>query len=120
MTFSKTDKLYEDFLSPASTNFDENAIKNAVKNILLTNIGSMPGRPTFGSRLMEIPFSQNDDTTQLILKRLIIECLARWEHRILIKNITFPETFYNNLVVKIDFVFRDASINGSVSVSLLE
>ena len=94
--------------------------KNSIRNILLTNIGSMPGRPTFGSRLLEIPFSQNDSSTQLALKRLIAECLSKWEKRIVLTNVSFPDTSYNNLVVKIDFYFKDASLNSTVSVSLLE
>lgn len=119
-TFSSSDKLYEDFLTPKSTIFDENAIKNSIRNILRTNIGDMPGRPTFGSRLLEIPFSQNDSTTKLALQRLIAECLSKWEKRIVLTNITFPDTAYNNLIVKIDFYFIDASLNSTVSVSLLE
>ncbi len=119
-TFSSSDKLYEDFITPKSTNFDEQSIKNSIRNILLTNIGSMPGRPTFGSRLLEIPFSQNDSSTQLALKRLIAECLSKWEKRIILTNVSFPDTSYNNLVVKIDFYFIDASLNSTVSVSLLE
>lgn len=119
-TFSSDDKLYEDFLTPKSTVFDEQAIKNSIRNILLTNIGSMPGRPTFGSRLLEIPFSQNDSSTRLMIQRLVLECLSKWEKRIIITNVSFPDTSYNNLIVKIDFYFKDASINSTVSISLLE
>jgi hypothetical protein len=120
MTFSSSDKLYEDFLTPKTTVFDERAIGNAVRNILQTAIGGIPGRPSFGSRINELAFTQNDSTTRLALKRLITEALSKWEKRIVLTNITFPETSYNNLVVKIDYYFTDASINSSVSVSLLE
>ena len=72
-TFSSFDKLYEDFVKPNSTVFDENAIKNSITNILLTHRGKMPGRPTFGSRIMQIPFSQNDEITKVLLKRIIEE-----------------------------------------------
>ncbi len=120
MTFSDSEKLYEDFITPKTTVFDERAIGNAVRNILQTPVGGIPGRPTFGSRINELTFNQNDNTTRLALKRLISEALSRWEKRIVLTNITFPETSFNNLVVKIDFRFVDASINSSVSVSLLE
>lgn len=120
MTFSSDDKLYEDFIAPDITNFDENAIKNAIRNILLTYQGSMPGRPTFGSRILEIPFNMNDTTTQILVKRLVYEALKKWEKRIVLTNISFPVVSQNNLVVKIDYYFKDASLRASVSVSLLE
>ena len=65
MTFSNNTKLYEDFVTANTTNFDENAIKNAVRNILLTNKGSMLGRPDFGSRLLSVPFNMNDELTNI-------------------------------------------------------
>ena len=58
--------------------FDEKAIHNSIKNILLTRIGSMPGKPTFGSRIMEIPFNQNDEVTHALLKQIIEEALKQW------------------------------------------
>ena len=63
-TFSSATSLYEDFVNPEETVFDENAISNALHNILNTRIGSMPGRPTFGSRIYEVPFEPNDDSTK--------------------------------------------------------
>lgn len=120
MTFSSKTNLYEDFIASDKTNFDENAIKNAVRNILLTHKGSMPGRPTFGSRILEVPFNLNDYATQILIKRLVYEALKKWEKRIILTNISFPVNSYNDLVVKIDYYFRDASLKASVSVSLLE
>lgn len=120
MTFSSNSNLYEDFISPDKTNFDEYAIRNAIKNILLTSKGSMPGRPSFGSRILEIPFNQNDYTSRILIKRLVFEALEKWEKRIILTDISFPIATMNNLVVKIDYYFRDASLKASVSVSLLE
>lgn len=120
MTFSSNYNLYEDFISADKTNFDENAIRNAIRNILLTQKGSMPGRPTFGSRILEIPFNMNDYSTKVLIRRLVYEALKKWEKRIVFTGISFPETSYNKLVVKIDYYFRDASLKASVSVSLLE
>lgn len=120
MTFSSETSLYEDFVTSDSTNFDENAIKNAIRNILLTEKGSMVGRPSFGSRLYKIPFNLNDCNTQLLAKRLVFEALQKWENRIVLTNIEFPVMSQNNLVVKIDYYFKDATLKSSVSVSLLE
>ena len=50
--------LYSDFKSVGYFDEDVKAINNAIKNILLTNIGSLPGQPEFGSRLNELIFEQ--------------------------------------------------------------
>ena len=119
-TFSNLDALYEDFLEPNSTEFDEKAIGHAIKNILKTHLGTMPGRPDFGSRILEIPFSQNDTITQLILKEVVEEALKRWESRVIFRDVKILSNELNNLVAKIEYYYRDTGINGSLSISLLE
>lgn len=119
MTFSDDTKLYEDFISPNTTVFDENAIRNAVRNILLTRLGTMPGIPSFGSRLHEIPFSINDPSTRILIKRLITESLSKWEKRIVINNVDITSDSYNSVIAKIDYYFKDASLRSSVSVKLI-
>lgn len=119
MTFSSSSALYEDFVTPDITTYDERAISNALTNILNTRIGSMPGRPTFGSRIHEIPFEPNDDATRLFLIRVIEEAIKKWEKRIIIKNIDVVVSKENTLVALIDYYFRDASLNGRARVTLL-
>ena len=101
-TFSSATSLYEDFANPEETVFDENAISNALHNILNTRIGSMPGRPTFGSRIYEVPFEPNDDSTKIV-----------------IKNISIVTSKENTLAALIDYYFKDASINARAKVTLL-
>lgn len=119
MTFSNSDALYEDFVTPDTTNFDERAISNALSNILNTRIGSMPGRPTFGSRVHEVPFEPNDDATKLFLIRVIEEAIGKWEKRIIIKNIDVVMSKENTLVALIDYYFRDAALNSRARITLL-
>ena len=119
MTFSNDYKLYEDFVSPNTTVFDESAIRNAVRNILLTRLGTLPGIPNFGSRLYEVPFSINDSSTHILIKRLITESLSKWEKRIVINNVEIVLDSYNSVIVKIDYYFKDASLKSSVSVKLI-
>lgn len=119
-TFSSFDKLYEDFMKPDTTVFDESAIKNSITNILLTHKGKMPGRPTFGSRIMQIPFSPNDDITHTLLKRIVKEALVAWETRIEFDDVDIIESKENKLVANIKYRFKDTGMNGSVSITLLE
>lgn len=118
-TFSSQNAIYEDFVSVDKTVYNETAIKNSITNILLTRIGSMPGRPTFGSRVHEIPFSPNDVVTKTILKKVISEALARWEHRIIFNDVVIESNEANNLKAQVQFKYKDTGLLGAVSVQLL-
>jgi phage baseplate assembly protein W len=115
--------LYTDYIDVESTNTDAAAINNAIKNILFTPKGSLPGKPTFGSKLNEILFSPIDYTTKDLMKRYIFEALRDWEDRIIVDNVTIndvPE--YNRLIATIDYRYRDKGldINEQLSVSLIQ
>lgn len=118
-TFSSSNALYEDFVTPSTTVYDESAIANSLHNILNTKIGSMPGRPTFGSRIYEIPFEPNDDSTKLFLATVIKEAIVKWEKRIILTNISIINSKENTLEALIEYYFKDASINGRAKISLL-
>ena len=120
MTFSSYYNLYEDFLKANTTVFDEKAIHNSIKNILLTRIGSMPGKPTFGSRIMEIPFNQNDEVTHTLLKQIIEEALKQWEHRVTFKEVEIVVNEVNSLTAKIYYKYKDSGLQGSVELDLIK
>lgn len=118
-TFSSDRALYEDFVKCDSTVYDEEAVRNSIRNILLTPVGTMPGLPEFGSRLMEIPFSQNDMTTQIIMSRIVYEALSRWEKRIVFTGVTC-ETKGNKLEVIINYYYVNSTMKSKLSLGFLE
>jgi len=114
--------LYTDFRSPNHVVTDASAINDAIKNILLTRIGSVPGKPTFGSSINEVLFSQLDHITEDILITKVQDALAKWEPRILLDGVTVkavPE--FNKLVLTINYQYTDKglNINESMSVALM-
>lgn len=119
MTFSSDERLYEDFNTPEKTVFDEEAIKNSIRNILLTPIGTMPGKPDFGSRLLEVPFNQNDDSTRILVTRVVYEALVRWERRVNFLGLKINQK-ENTIDIKIIFRFVDSSLTGSINIDLLQ
>jgi phage baseplate assembly protein W len=115
--------LYTDYVEVNSTNTDAAAINNAIKNILFTPIGSLPGKPTFGSDLYRVIFSPLDSVTENIMKRYIREALRIWEKRILVTDVTVelvPE--YNKLIATITYEYRDKGldVNEQLSINLLQ
>lgn len=115
--------LYKDLQTPIHAKYDVNAINNAIKNILMTPLGSLEGMPEFGSRLYEIIFSQIDHITINLIKRLIAEAIYAWEDRIELISVdvnSVPE--YNRLVASMTYRFKDDILNkyNTFSLNLLE
>jgi len=112
--------LYTDFINITNTVTDAAAINNAIKNILLTKIGNMPGKPTFGCDLDSKLFSQLDKVSIDIIKKRVYMALAKWEPRITVSDVSIKSiTEYNKLVVTIFYQYNDngLNINQQISVS---
>lgn len=107
--------MYKDLKSNQPSSFSEvrvvseiDAIKNSIKNILMTQIGSVPGRPNFGSNLHLIVFEQMDALTEKIAERYTKEALAKFEDRINILDVSVSKNeAFNRLTIDIRFSFRD-------------
>lgn len=107
--------IYKDLKSNQPSSFSEvrvvseiDAIKNSIKNILMTQIGSVPGRPNFGSNLHLIVFEQMDALTEKIAERYTKEALAKFEDRINIIDVSVSKNeAFNRLTIDIRFSFRD-------------
>lgn len=115
--------LYTDYTGIETTNTDASAINNAIRNILMTPRGSLPGKPTFGSDLYKVLFSQIDDVTKQIMKRYITEALGYWETRIVIDNVEIQEVpEYNKIITTINYTYRDKGldVNEQISLSLVQ
>ena len=68
-------------------NFDNNAIRNSLANILSTRRGSRRMLPTFGANLDEMLFEQMDNTTARRIGDIILNGIEAWENRIVVENV---------------------------------
>jgi phage baseplate assembly protein W len=88
---------------------DSIAVKNSIKNILSTRIGSVPGHPEFGCGLTKYLFEPLDPFTSQMMKEEISYALERWETRIIIKEIQVTEDYdYNRLDVSLTYFIKSA------------
>lgn len=111
--------LYTDYRKVETVVTDAAAINNAIRNILFTAKGSLPGKPTFGSRINELIFSQLDAITKDLLKRYIREALVKFERRIVVTSVVVSEApEYNRIIASINYMYRDRglAINEQISV----
>jgi len=96
-TFSKNS-----FTSDLSVVEDGTAIKQSIKNILLTFSGEKSFRPNFGGQLQKILFESSNIADSTILLDLI-ENLNSYEPRIKVKTIVPSYSGSGELRLKIDY-----------------
>tara|TARA_B100002019_G_scaffold288867_1_gene303320 strand:- start:2577 stop:2996 length:420 start_codon:yes stop_codon:yes gene_type:complete len=70
------------FTDDTSTVKNDNAIKQAIKNLILTTPGEKPFQPTVGSKVMDMLFEPLDPFTADAVKDEIINTVNQYEPRV--------------------------------------
>lgn len=95
---------------------DIEAVKAAVKNLVLTSFGERPFQPNLGSAIKSLLFEPADRISIAILRKSIVDVLRKNEPRIDSITIEVKDESENNRYV-IDLGFRVISLNQEVDVS---
>jgi uncharacterized protein len=85
---------------------DEASINNSLKNLFATPLGSVAGKPKFGTRIHSVLFSLITFSTEGTLREIIKEEIAKFEPRIELLEIgiqNVPEYNLINLVITYQF-----------------
>lgn len=83
---------------------DAGAVKQAVKNLLLTNHGEKPFEPFYGANLQGLLFDLTDEDLAIDLDTAIRQAIAIYEPRARVLNVFVnlqPE--YNNVAITVEF-----------------
>ena len=84
--------------------YDVNAVKQAIKNLLMTPYNSKPFAPNYGSPIYGLLFEPMDITTADIMATLIQEAILNFEPRCRVDQISvFPEFDDGLYRIQIDF-----------------
>ena len=75
---------------------NDNAIKQAVKNLILTVPGEKPFQPDIGSRISELLFEPLDPFTSISIKEEVINTISQYEPRVRIVNVFVKANFDKN------------------------
>ena len=98
---------------------DDAAIKNAVKNLLVTNFFERPFQPTLGANLRGLLFEPADAITKLDLKQGIRRVLDTHEPRIKVLSINvFDESENNSYRITVKFLIKEYDTAESVEIIL--
>jgi len=99
--------------------FGEQAVKNAIRTLLLTNFMERPFQPTLGANLRSLLFEPNDAVTRLALKDAVRNVLERNEPRIENVNVVIEPTNNENAYrVVVVFSIKETDSVQDVEINL--
>jgi len=82
---------------------DKEAVKRAIRNIILTNNYERPFKPNFGANLRGLLFELSDDITRTQVRKQIIDALHMLEPRIQIGHIGLTNSGMNALHINVEY-----------------
>ena len=97
---------------------NENAIKQSIKNLVLTGFGERPFHPTKGARLRQMLFENFDVFMSEELKEEILNVVARFEPRVVINEVRLEVDDTNNLEVEVDYTIIGETLTQTVDFLL--
>lgn len=118
-TFSDVDISF--LANPASRDvakkYDEYAIKQAVKNLILTNHYERPFHPEIGSQVTALLFEPYTPMLQSMLQRAIIQTIENFEPRVKLISVDVnarPDDYDVNVTI----IFRIINTQAPVTIDL--
>jgi|TARA_B110000483_G_scaffold178666_1_gene211266 phage baseplate assembly protein W len=95
------------------------AVKQALKNIMLTPFYSKPFAPNYGSPIAGLLFEPMDNITASAIANIIDETISNYEPRVRIDQVIVYPDFNNNLYkIQLDFHVLGVSAPQTFSTSL--
>jgi phage baseplate assembly protein W len=97
---------------------NESAIKESIKNIVLTNKGERPFNPNFGCDIRKILFENVTTQTINVAKTLIREAIETYESRCTVLAVDITGDIDSN-AIQIDIVFQVINNDNPTSFSII-
>lgn len=113
--------VYKDlnFKNVESDLIDSDAIKASVRNIVLTEINELLGKPEFGCMLKSLLFEQMSMFTVSSAQTLIINSLMKYEPRITDIDVrATPEPAQRKIIINIQYTIKNINIEDNISIRL--
>ena len=96
---------------------NENAIKQSVRNLVLTGMGERPFQPKTGSRLRELLFEPYDVFVAQDIKEEIINVITRLEPRIAVRQVRVFQDDEDTNTLRVEF---DYTIVGETLIQTVD
>jgi phage baseplate assembly protein W len=101
-----------------SVSIDEDAVKQSIRNLILTKNYERPFRSQIGSQIYGLLFEPVSPMTSILMKRTIIDCINNFEPRAILLDTDVIYDGDNNVNVNITFKIRNTESPISISIIL--
>lgn len=98
---------------------DDNAIKNAVKNLLISNAFERPFQPELGANLRGLLFEPADAITKIAIKQNILDVINNNEPRVKTLSIRINDLADQNTYrITVEFLIKEYDTQNNVEILL--
>ena len=98
---------------------NDNAIKQAVRNLIMTTPGEKPFQPLVGSNITKLLFEPLDDFTSDAIQQEIINTINRFEPRVRMQDVSVRADFArNSFNVTVEYQIVGIPINETIEFVL--
>lgn len=98
---------------------DDNAIKNSIRNLLVSNFYERPFSKDKGANLRALLFEPADMITKISLRKNITRVIQKYEPRVLIESIDIRDvTDVNSYKITVNFKIKEYDTNTAVEIVL--
>lgn len=95
------------------------AIKQSIRNILLTRNYERPFDPGFGSQIYQLLFSNWTPLSRISLERVITDAIENYEPRAKLESVVVDDRSINNAIdVTINFIIKNINVPVTMSITL--
>lgn len=92
-----------------ATKTDDNAVRNALRNLIYTKHYERPFQPDLGCQIANLLFENMDPFTLMVAQRVIEDAIVKFEPRVELIEVTIKPYEDNDLYISIEYRLKNSS-----------
>lgn len=91
-----------------ATKTDDNAVRNALRNLIYTKHYERPFQPDLGCQISNLLFENMDPMTLMIAERVITDAITKFEPRVQLIQVTLTSAEDNDVYINIEYRLKNS------------
>jgi phage baseplate assembly protein W len=91
-----------------ATKTDDNAVRNALRNLIYTKHYERPFQPDLGCQIANLLFENMDPMTLMIAERVISDAITKFEPRVQLIQVTLTSAEDNDVYINIEYRLKNS------------
>jgi phage baseplate assembly protein W len=89
---------------------DDNAVRGALRNLILTNHFERPFHPEIGCQIHNLLFENDHPTTLLVVERAIRDTITKFEPRVTLLSVNVNSMDNNEVRIDIEYKIKNTDV----------